>query len=161
MPEECMNMEHRSTGGRRKSEKESKVLRLFLPPLDCLALRFSGAPCLSSFDLVLLLFTRLVNAGPVVSACTSHQIKNTPHPLQARRVLKYYYRSGNKLTIQIIERLEPEVLCFQAQLFFDADELVILGDTVGAAGGASFDLAAVGGNRDIRDGRVFGFTRAM
>ena len=48
-----------------------------------------------------------------------------------------------------------------AEFFFDAEELVVLGDAVGAGGCAGFDLAAVGGDGDVGDGGVFGFARAV
>ena len=46
--------------------------------------------------------------------------------------------------------------CEVAQLLFDAEELVVLGHTVGAGQGAGLDLAAVGGHCDVGDGSVLG-----
>ena len=41
--------------------------------------------------------------------------------------------------------------------FFDAEELVVFGDAVGAAGGAGFDLAGAGADGEVGDEGVFGF----
>ena len=43
-----------------------------------------------------------------------------------------------------------------AELLLDAQELVVLGGTVGSRQGAGFDLAAIGGDREIGDGGVLG-----
>ena len=43
-----------------------------------------------------------------------------------------------------------------AELFLDAEELVVLGHTVGTAEGAGLNLAAVGGHCDVGDGSVLG-----
>src|SRR5258708_10057311 len=48
-----------------------------------------------------------------------------------------------------------------AELFFDAEELIVLGDAVGAAGRAGFNLAGGGGDGEIGDEGVFGFAGAM
>src|SRR5882672_212456 len=48
-----------------------------------------------------------------------------------------------------------------AQFFLDAEELVVLGDAVGAAGGTRFDLAGGCSNGEIGDESVFGFAGAM
>src|SRR3954451_5871354 len=48
-----------------------------------------------------------------------------------------------------------------AQLLFDAQELVVLGDAVAARGGAGLDLADIGGDGEIGDGRVFGLATAV
>ena len=44
---------------------------------------------------------------------------------------------------------------------FDPEQLVVLGDPVRSSGCASLDLAAVGGHREIGDGRVLGLARAV
>lgn len=44
-----------------------------------------------------------------------------------------------------------------AEGFLDAEKLVVFGDAIRAAHGASFDLASVGGHRDVGDGAVLGF----
>jgi len=48
-----------------------------------------------------------------------------------------------------------------AELFFDAEELIVLGDAVGAAGRAGFDLAGGGGHGEVGDESVFGFAGAV
>jgi hypothetical protein len=48
-----------------------------------------------------------------------------------------------------------------AEFFFDAQELIIFCDAIGAAGGAGFDLAGGGGNGQIGDEGVFRFAGAM
>ena len=48
-----------------------------------------------------------------------------------------------------------------AQLFLDAEELVVFCDPVGAAHGAGLDLAAVGGDGEVGDGAVLCFTGAV
>ena len=48
-----------------------------------------------------------------------------------------------------------------AEGFFDAQELVVFGDAVGAGGGAGFDLAGAHGDYEIGEEGVFGFAAAM
>src|SRR5438093_8711763 len=48
-----------------------------------------------------------------------------------------------------------------AEFFLDAEELIVLGDAVGAAGGAGFDLAGSGGDGEIGDEGVLGFAGAV
>ena len=48
-----------------------------------------------------------------------------------------------------------------AELFLDAEELVVLGHTVGAACRTGLDLAGVGSNGDVSDGGILGFARAV
>ena len=48
-----------------------------------------------------------------------------------------------------------------AQLLFDADELIVLGDAVGAAHRTRLDLSRIGGDGDIGYRGVFGFARTM
>lgn len=47
------------------------------------------------------------------------------------------------------------------EFLFDAEELVVFADAVGAAERTCFDLARVGRNGDVRDGRIFRFTGAV
>src|SRR6266849_9581804 len=47
-----------------------------------------------------------------------------------------------------------------AEFLFDAEELVVFGDAVGAAGGAGLDLAGGGGDGEIGDKSVLGFAGA-
>src|ERR1035441_9300054 len=48
-----------------------------------------------------------------------------------------------------------------AHLLFDAQQLVVLRDAVGAAGRSGLDLAGVGGHGEVGDDGIFGFTRAV
>jgi len=53
------------------------------------------------------------------------------------------------------------VLRLIAELLLDAQQLIILGDPVGAGQRTGLDLPATGGNGEIRDGRVLGFARTV
>jgi hypothetical protein len=48
-----------------------------------------------------------------------------------------------------------------ADIFLDADQLVVLGQPVRARQRAGLDLAAVGGDREVGDGRILGLARAV
>src|SRR5215475_15604897 len=61
----------------------------------------------------------------------------------------------------IAERRLACIARFVAQLLLDADELIVLGDAVGARQRARLDLAGIGGDRDIGDGVVLRLARAM
>ena len=47
------------------------------------------------------------------------------------------------------------------QFFFDAQQLVVLGNAIAAAGGTGLDLAGAEAHHEISDESVLGFTRAM
>src|SRR4051794_33602634 len=49
----------------------------------------------------------------------------------------------------------------RAQLLLDADQLVVLGETVGAGERAGLDLPAIGGDGEVGDGRVLGLAGAV
>jgi hypothetical protein len=55
----------------------------------------------------------------------------------------------------------PAVEDGEDELFFDAEELVVLGDAVGAGGGAGLDLAGAGGDGEVGDEGVFGLAGAV
>src|SRR5699024_7323070 len=66
------------------------------------------------------------------------------------------------LVLQVEESVLAEVLCnVLAQLFFDAEQLVVLRNTVGTARCTGLDLAGIERNRDVRDGRVLGLARTV
>lgn len=48
-----------------------------------------------------------------------------------------------------------------AELLFDAEQLVVLRDALGAGRGAGLDLTGVGGDRQVGDRGVFGLARAV
>ena len=48
-----------------------------------------------------------------------------------------------------------------AELFLDADELVVLSHTVGAAHRTGLDLTTVGSHGDVGDGGILSLTRAV
>src|ERR1700732_1644698 len=48
-----------------------------------------------------------------------------------------------------------------AEFLFNAQQLIVLGDAVGAAGGAGFDLASGGGDGEIGDEGILGFAGAV
>ena len=48
-----------------------------------------------------------------------------------------------------------------AEFLFDAEELVVFGEAVGAGEGAGLDLAHVEGDGDVGDGGVFAFAGAV
>ena len=61
----------------------------------------------------------------------------------------------------VVQGFQAQESCRWAQLFFDAQQLVVLGDAVGAGGGAGFDLAGAGGDGEVGDEGVFGFAGAV
>src|ERR1051326_1551918 len=48
-----------------------------------------------------------------------------------------------------------------AELFFDAQKLIVFGDAIGAGSGAGFDLTGASGNGEVGDEGVFGFAGSM
>ena len=48
-----------------------------------------------------------------------------------------------------------------AQLFLDADELIVFRDAIGPRKRACLDLTGIRGNRDVGDGRILGLARAV
>src|SRR6201998_1132697 len=64
------------------------------------------------------------------------------------------YRSRLTLVVQRVQAQEPRR---PAQFFLNPQQLVVLGDAVGTRGGAGFDLAGAGRDRQIGDKGVFSF----
>src|ERR1700722_13009324 len=60
-----------------------------------------------------------------------------------------------------VDGLDAEEFGGLAQLFFDAEELVVFGDAIGAAGAAGFVLAGSGAYGEVGDEGVFGFAAAV
>ena len=69
-------------------------------------------------------------------------------------------RVTSQLLLELIEE-ERAVLGGVAEFLVNPEELVVLADTVGAAGGACLDLADVCGDGEIGNDGIFGFTAAM
>src|SRR5438128_4506174 len=59
------------------------------------------------------------------------------------------------------DRRPPRELRRGAELFFDAQQLVVLADAIGPAGGPGLDLPSRGADREIGDRRVLGLARAV
>ena len=65
------------------------------------------------------------------------------------------------LQLYYLFKKERAVLGGRAQIFVDAEQLVVFADAVGAAGCAGLDLAGARCNCQIGDCRIFGFAAAM
>ena len=52
-------------------------------------------------------------------------------------------------------------MAWSPEVLLDAQQLVVLGDAVGAGQRAGLDLPAVGGHGEVGDGRVLGLARAV
>ena len=65
------------------------------------------------------------------------------------------------LELILLEGLEAEIDGFVAEFFLDAEELVVLGHTIGSGSRAGLDLSGIDGNGEIRDGGILGFAGAM
>src|SRR4029453_12621909 len=65
------------------------------------------------------------------------------------------------LALETRERAAAGVACGVVEFFFDAQELIVLGDALGAGRGTGLDLARVGGNGDVSNGGVLGFAGAV
>ena len=63
--------------------------------------------------------------------------------------------------VVVVEGFDAKEDRAAAQLFFDAEKLVVLGDAVGAADRAGLDLANAGGDGEVGDEGVLGFARAV
>src|SRR6478736_525326 len=55
----------------------------------------------------------------------------------------------------------PGIKCCRAEFLLNPYQLVVFGQAVGARQRACFDLAAVGGDRQVGNSSVFRFTRTM
>src|SRR6476660_2415731 len=70
-------------------------------------------------------------------------------------------RPGSGLGCEAREGGSTGVAGGVVELLLDAQQLVVLGDALGARGGAGLDLAAVGGDGEVGDGDVLGLPRAV
>src|SRR5438876_11132969 len=71
------------------------------------------------------------------------------------RIAKFTARSAAP------QHASPGIAGGATELPLDADELVVLGETVGARQRPRLDLSAIGGNGEIGDRRILGLARAM
>src|SRR5258708_31143524 len=63
--------------------------------------------------------------------------------------------------LAVIQRLQSQEPRPIAQLRFNPQQRVVLGDAIGPRGGAGLDLACARGYGEVCDERVFGFAGAM
>src|SRR5690606_14255539 len=85
--------------------------------------------------------------------------RNTHRPTgrsRAPRRSTFRRGSGRRAGGALSPKRIPRVACPFAEALLDAQELVVLGDAVGAAGAASLDLAHAGGDREVSDEGVLG-----
>src|SRR5215207_9249144 len=68
---------------------------------------------------------------------------------------------GTGGAFELVEGREAGEARGVAQVFLDAEELVVLGDAVCARERARLDLAGVGGDREVGDEGVLGLARAV
>src|SRR5205085_3891685 len=62
---------------------------------------------------------------------------------------------------ELMERRASRIMRDVAQVFFDAQQLVVFGDSVGARQRSGLDLSCVGSHGDVGDETVFGFARTV
>src|SRR5262245_57272025 len=81
-----------------------------------------------------------------------------------RSGLMAWHRSRSATSVWFFAHLLPQLCTIdgcRAQLFLDAEQLVVLGDSVRPTGGTGLDLPAVRRNSQIRDGDVFRLAAAV
>src|SRR5439155_10761528 len=86
------------------------------------------------------------DAGPIVATIF---VRRVPVPAMRLRLTATRVRAPARICRAV------------AELFLDAEKLVVLGDPVGAREGARLDLARVRRDRDVGDRRVLGLARAV
>src|SRR5437763_6029905 len=62
---------------------------------------------------------------------------------------------------QCLQRRPAGIFRLRTQLLLDAEQRVVLGGAVGAGQRAGFDLAAIGGDREVGDGGILGLAGAV
>src|SRR5690242_17475680 len=85
----------------------------------------------------------------------------TPSVVQSIRRMRFVMGASSTASTRAGKRRAPTERGRIVEIFFDAQQLVVLRDTVGASRRAGLDLAAVGRHREIGDGRVFGLAGAV
>ena len=81
-------------------------------------------------------------------------LRQQSHPEQIRLSIA----GRSRASVAVIESREAGIYSAVAELLLDAEQLVVLGDTLGPGRGTGLDLAGVQGNCEISDGGVFGLT---
>ena len=66
-----------------------------------------------------------------------------------------------QILFNIVENLHAVVFCSLAKILFDAQQLVVFGNTVGTGRSTGLDLASVYSNSNVCQSGVFGFTAAV
>ena len=69
--------------------------------------------------------------------------------------------AGGVGLLQVVERVAARVAGDVAQVFLDAQQLVVLGHAVRTRHRAGLDLQRIHADRDVGDGRVLGLARAV
>ena len=85
-----------------------------------------------------------------------HTRNKIPPEPQVPGVFITYY--GKLLSLGHFSFLAVAIFCSAAKLFLNAEKLVVLGHTVGAACRTSLDLTGVCSNCDISDSSILSFT---
>jgi len=69
------------------------------------------------------------------------------------------------LSVLLVSQVVKDIAAIEygdvVQLVLDAQQLVVFADSIGTTQGTSFDLAGIGGNRQVGDSRILGFAAAM
>src|ERR1700751_5246872 len=95
------------------------------------------------------------------SAPVRMKVQIPKSPSQMRCELKFFGLVMIDLSGKSVKDRFSREFRARTQLLFDAQELVVLRDAIGAGCGSGFDLAAIGSHREIGDKRVFRFAAAM
>src|SRR4051794_8317788 len=77
-------------------------------------------------------------------------------PDEERRRESLWERRSRSGLVQVLERRPAGEAAGVAELLLDPQQLVVLGDAVGARGGAGLDLAAIRADGQLGDERVLG-----
>src|SRR5919112_5421539 len=108
-----------------------------------------------------------MTTAPIMARTPQRALTCTSSPLRDQRDKRA--RLATPLPQAGEERASPQglegsasgVTGLRPELLLDADELVVLGEPVGAGERAGLDLPAVRRDGEVGDGRVLGFSRAM
>ena len=82
--------------------------------------------------------------------------------MEASCFLSFFTSCKKLLVLEVEESLLAEELCnVLAQLFLDAEQLIVLRNAVGTGRSAGLDLACIQSNSDVSDGSVLGLAGAV